>query len=240
MRPEDRKGLLATFAFHVVLLAVLFVSTYAVTVPQLGFVEVDFGPIPEARPAQRADVPVPEPPQPEPQAETTPATATQPVDLPETPPEPAPAVIATPETEQRAPEPQGETATDEQEPQPESTDTPETTGGTPDADTGTTTDQTGDGSADRTTSPFSLEGLDRTPLSTPLPANPGARGTVAIRVTVDPTGRVVQALPARRGGDPRLARAALQALRSWRFDALPAEVPQELQSGVVTFVFRLD
>ncbi|MEM9996230.1 MAG: TonB family protein [Bacteroidota bacterium] len=240
MRPEDRKGLLATLAFHVVLLAVLFVSTYAVTIPQLGFVEVDFGPIQEARPAQRADVPIPEPPQPEPQAETTPATATQPVDLPETPPEPAPEVIATPETEQRDPEPQGETATDEREPRPEATEAPETTGGTPDADTGTTTDQTGDGSADRTTSPFSLEGLDRTPLSTPLPPNPGARGTVAIRVTVDPSGRVVQALPARRGGDPRLDRAALQALRSWRFDALPAEVPQELQSGIVTFVFRLD
>ncbi|MEM8557401.1 MAG: TonB family protein [Bacteroidota bacterium] len=240
MRPEDRKGLLATLVFHVVLLAVLFVSTYAVTIPQLGFVEVDFGPIQEARPAQRADVPIPEPPQPEPQAETTPATATQPVDLPETPPEPAPEVIATPETEQRDPEPQGETATDGREPRPESTDAPEMTGGTPDADTGTTTDQTGDGSADRTTSPFSLEGLDRTPLSAPLPPNPGARGTVAIRVTVDPSGRVVQALPARRGGDPRLDRAALQALRSWRFDALPTEVPQELQSGIVTFVFRLD
>ncbi|MEO1477558.1 MAG: TonB family protein [Bacteroidota bacterium] len=240
MRPEDRKGLLATVAFHVVLLAVLFVSTYTVTIPQLGFVEVDFGPIQEARPAQQASVPTPEPPQPEPQAETTPATATQPVDLPETPPEPDPDVIATPETEQRDPEPQGEAAADEREPRPETPDAPETTGGNPDADAGQTSDQDGTGSADRTTSPFSLEGLDRSPVATPLPPNPGARGTVAIRVTVDPSGRVVQALPARRGGDPRLDRAALQALRSWRFDALPPDVPQELQSGVVTFVFRLD
>ncbi|MEM8601738.1 MAG: TonB family protein [Bacteroidota bacterium] len=240
MRPEDRKGLLATAAFHVVLLAVLFVSTYTVTIPQLGFMEVDFGPIQEARPAQRTSVPTPEPPQPDTQAEAAPATATRPVDLPEVVPEPAPERIATPDTEQRDPQPEGETASDEREPRPETPDAPETTGGTPDADTGTTTDQTGTGSADRTTSPFSLEGLDRTPLSTPLPPNPGARGTVAIRVTVDPSGRVVQALPARRGGDPRLDRAALDALRSWRFDALPAGAPQELQSGIVTFVFRLD
>ena len=99
MRPEDRKGLLATVAFHVILLAVLFVSTYTVTMPQLGFVEVDFGPIQEARPAQQASVPTPEPPQPEPQAETTPATATRPVDLPEITPEPAPERVPTPETE---------------------------------------------------------------------------------------------------------------------------------------------
>jgi len=62
---------------------------------------------------------------------------------------------------------------------------------------------------------------------------------VILKFAVRPDGSVDQILPSRRV-DELLERAAISALRTWRFDPLPVQVAQSSQLGKVTFNFKLE
>ncbi len=81
-------------------------------------------------------------------------------------------------------------------------------------------------------------GGNRTVLSKKIPTYPkGARGgQVKIRFIVDKNGTVVSLRPAQKGGDPILERAAIQALREWKFNPLKQDMDME---GVITINFKL-
>lgn len=90
---------------------------------------------------------------------------------------------------------------------------------------------------------FEIEGVvgNRRRVKSPPPAYPaGGVGDVVIRLKfeVDPEGRVSTIIPVGKGGGGLFERAATDALRLWRFEKLPDDLPQENQSGFVTFIFR--
>jgi TonB family protein len=66
---------------------------------------------------------------------------------------------------------------------------------------------------------------------------PGARsGQVRIKFVVDQSGNVVSLRPAIKGGDPVLERAAINAMKAWRFNPLKEN---KMMEGVITFTFKL-
>lgn len=79
-------------------------------------------------------------------------------------------------------------------------------------------------------------------LSGRLPAYP--KGTdkqmaVVLEFTVLPDGSVDAVIPMRKT-DELLEAAAIGALRTWRFDPLPAQIEQREERGKVTFNFKLE
>ena len=211
-----------------------------------GFVEVEFGPFQAGRPVQRTEQAEPEveepaeDPQPE---EATPVQQapeeTKPVDLPDqVEPVVEEEVVQTPETETVAPE---EATAEEEDVIPTQTTAAEGSegGGQPQGETGETTGQEGEGTEEVKAAPYVLEGIDRTPIRTPLPAYADkVNAVIQVRITVDPRGRITRSVPLRKG-NAALEQAVMQALRRWQFNALAANVPQENQTGTITFRFRL-
>ncbi len=252
MKKNDWFGLGISVLIHLVLfIGFSFIKVEAAEEVPLGFIEVDFGPLQDGRPVQRAPVQRPEAPTPEPDPE--------PVVEEETPPEEIPPEVATPvdlpdqeteilddekvqtpETDVIAPETRDDSPQeDSQEPRPESERVRPLGGGDPDGDSSDNEGDSGDGVADQKTAPFDIEGLNRVPVVTPLPAyNAQVTAVIAVRITVDPQGRVVVRIPLRKG-DPQLEKAVMDALQRWRFNALPPNAPQENQTGVITFRFLL-
>jgi len=87
----------------------------------------------------------------------------------------------------------------------------------------------------------SWEGTPRTKISGELPKFPAGveRGAkVNISFTVAPDGAVVFVAPAAKGL-PQMEKAAMDALRGWRFNALEKSQSQVNQKGVAIFVFQL-
>lgn len=78
-------------------------------------------------------------------------------------------------------------------------------------------------------------GLVRHPLPPPLPLLRDQ--VIQLRVRVDRDGYVVGVEVLRRGS-PEVERAAIEAVRKWRFEPLPPGVG-EIQEGIVTFYFRI-
>ncbi|MFI5251828.1 MAG: energy transducer TonB [Bacteroidota bacterium] len=62
---------------------------------------------------------------------------------------------------------------------------------------------------------------------------------VALQFSVLPDGSVSSVIPLRKS-DELLERAAISALRTWRFDPLPSQYEQKTQVGKVTFNFKLE
>lgn len=81
-------------------------------------------------------------------------------------------------------------------------------------------------------------GGNRSVISKRIPTfPPGARGgQVKIKFVVDRNGNVISMRPAQKGGDPVLERAAMQALREWKFNPLKADMDME---GVISITFKL-
>ena len=106
-------------------------------------------------------------------------------------------------------------------------------------DDGQDTGDEGSSNQEEASAPFRIEGLNRDPVTTPLPmfVSRNSDVRVTVRITVDPLGNVTQALPVRRG-DPAQDREVLRVVRGWRFNPLPANAPQESQQGLITFVLR--
>ncbi len=251
MKKNDWVGLGVSIAVHALVLLVLSVITMAAADEQpIGFIEVDFGPMAEGRPVERAPetrpAPVEEPEAPEPEAveppETAPPEDVKPVDLPDQP-EPVvdEEVIDTPEAETIAPEEQSapeEVAEPEPEPEPETVKP--LGGGAVDGTAGASEGDPGEAADETKTAPFQIEGLNRVPVSTSLPVFAEQQNAViSVRITVDPQGRIVRRIPLIKG-NPALERAVMDALLRWRFNPLPPNAPQENQTGVITFRFRLE
>lgn len=69
---------------------------------------------------------------------------------------------------------------------------------------------------------------------------PGARVEAQIRLfaSITPEGKVASLTPAQKG-NMQLEEAAMNAVRSWRFEPLPSSAPRVDQSCFVTFNFKL-
>lgn len=239
MTRDDWKGLGVSLGVHVLVLLMLGLAVAAQEPPEpLGLIAVEMGPFELARPAARAETPRPAPTTPKPATEPQqPAPRPQPreaepVNLPTPPPEPQPERVPPPERE-AVPQPE-ERPEQMAEPAPERSE-----GGSPEGQAGSSAEAGDTGAGATTRAPYSIEGLNRTPLRLPLPRNPGAVGTTVMNVCVAPDGQVSRLWPAQRSGEPRLDAQAQQALRGWRFNALPPAAPQEEQCGRITFYFTL-
>ncbi len=231
----------SVLAHALLLIALALLSTAAGPTQTLGYIEVEFGPVAAGRPVAKAVVdrpdkpvekPVEKPPAERPAG--TPKKA-KPVELPK----------------QNIKDPERVKTSDAPKVSPKSENTPSETirpeppspapsaGGGSATGSGTSTGESGSGADEKKSAPFQIEGLNRSALSSPLPYYAEkVNATVRIRITVDPLGRVVQRVPVLKGS-PALDQAAMDALARWRFNPLPANAPQETQTGIVTFHFRL-
>ncbi|MBE0644593.1 MAG: TonB family protein [Bacteroidetes bacterium] len=84
-------------------------------------------------------------------------------------------------------------------------------------------------------------GISRNRIAGILPVfPPGANREVqvAVRFRVRPDGGMY-GMTVIQKGDPRYERAALDAMRTWRFNALPADAKQADQVGTAVFTFKL-
>lgn len=243
MRKSDWIGLGTSLGVHVLLLLLFSALTAIRPQPQpLGFIEVEYGDFARGRPVEATpedtQAPETEPQEEEQQPETEaepqeepPAEETsQPVDLPEQ--------TETPESEDNVPPPEEETIPPEPQDEPVETEASEETEA--DDASGADTGDEGEGNTEEKTAPYNIEGLNRDPVFAPIPRyTEKVDATIRVRITVDPRGRIVRRIPLLKG-NPELEQAVMEALQRWRFNALPANAPQEPQTGVVTFRFRLE
>ena len=224
-------------------------GTYDSSPQPVGFVEVEFGPLSEGQPVEqsREEPAAPQRPalEPQPEPETNlqeEQIKAQPLDLPDQAEEIAgEEQVQTTEQEEVDVETPGPAA-DEQEAEEEvqAPSAPESGGGTPEGSSGRAEGEEGEGTNPDKAAPFKIEGLNRVSLSSPLPRYAEkVNATIKIRITVDPKGRVVQRVPLMKG-NPQLEESVMSALQRWRFNPLPANAPQENQTGVITFRFRLE
>ncbi len=237
MTRSDYIGLGTSIVLHG-LLALLFGALTASN-PQpreFGYVEVEFGDFSPGQPVQAVDEASqsttpepeqsPEQPTPEPQQEPQQEAQEEPVDLPEqeqTETVPPTEEEATPPEPQPEPEPE-QGADEERASQAE----------------GATEGDSGTGTTEQKTAPYNIEGLDRDPVFAPLPAyQEQVNARIRVRITVDPQGRIVRRFPLMKG-NPQLEEAVMSALQRWQFNPLPEGAPQENQTGVITFTFRLE
>ena len=249
MRKNDWIGLGASVLLHLlVILGLGLVAVAAAEPEQLGYIEVDFGPLTEGRPVRVAEETQPEvpevenekPPQPEPQA--APPEEAKPVDLPDQPAEVVEEeVVEAPQTETIAPQQQNsEAEVRKPEPKPEQNTVKPLGGGNTGGTTGAAQGDAGSGNDEQKAAPFDIEGLNRTPVYTPLPQYAEkVNAVIKVRVFVDPRGNVASVIPVQKGS-PSLDQAVIQAVRRWRFNPLPAGAPQQNQPGTITFRFRLE
>ena len=91
--------------------------------------------------------------------------------------------------------------------------------------------------------PFKIEGRAafRTLISSSNPKFPEGlqqEATVKIKFTVLPNGLIGNMIPIIKGNEV-LERVALNTFKQWRFNALPANVPQVPEHGTITFRFLL-
>lgn len=242
MDRSDWIGLGTSLAVHTLLLLVFsFVTAMTPQTRPLGFIEVEFGDFARGRPVQATTETEPaqtEPPEEEtqPQTETDteeqPATEeqTQPVDLPEQEEEsPDEENVPPPDEETVPPQQEEQQATEEPQEENESTDP-----------SGADTGDSGEGTTEEKAAPYNIEGLNRDPVFAPIPQyTEKVDATIRVQITVDPQGRIVRRIPLLKG-NPELEQAVMDALQRWRFNALPGNVPQEPQTGVITFRFRLE
>ena len=70
------------------------------------------------------------------------------------------------------------------------------------------------------------------------PENLQKQATIKISFTVLPNGHVGEMIPVIKS-DALLEKIALDAFRQWRFNALPADAPQRVERGVITFRYLL-
>lgn len=248
MNRDDWIGLSVSVFLHViVLLGLSFLTMGAADQVPIGFVEVEFGPFAEGRPVSRApQTRAEQTPQPadetdpvDPQPAPTPREA-RPVDLPDQPVSDV-ETIRDAESEVVAPEERPESQSELATEQPSDSRPIRPLGsGDPEGADRTQEGQEGSGADETKSAPFQIEGLNRVPIATVTPRYASeVNADIAVRITVDPQGRVIGSLPLRKA-DARLEQAVSDALARWRFNPLPPGAPQENQSGTVTFRFRLN
>lgn len=238
MEQSDWIGLTSSLLLHVGL-ALLFASlTASSPAPsQLGYVEVEFGEFSPGQPVDATEeveeTAAPEAEEETPEVESEPEETasepeTEPVDLPE---EEEQAEETVPPEEEDASPPDVPAETEEQEVADEQE---------PSEDPGDATGDPGSGDEEEASAPYNIEGLDRDPEFAPLPEyTEQVNARIRVRITVDPDGRIVRRVPLIKG-NPQLESAVMEALQRWRFNQLPPGAPQETQTGIITFTFRLE
>ena len=78
------------------------------------------------------------------------------------------------------------------------------------------------GTDERKSAPFQIEGLNRVPVTAPIPAySERVNAVIRIRIVVDPQGRVVQRIPLLKG-NPSLERSVMETLIHRLAGALPS------------------
>ena len=246
-KKSDWIGIVTSIVTHGLLLFLLsFIMTGAIDPQPIGFIEVDFGPIADGRPVQRS-------PEPNPDAETTVETPPEQAEPESTAPDearPTDVPDEVVEDEEVITSSEAETISPETSANPNqvSTDKPAEPNresrpagaGVPDGTGGSSTGREGTGTDEQKTAPFQIEGLNRVPVTTPVPAySEKVNAVIKVQITVDPQGRIIQRIPLMKG-NPSLERSVLEALSEWRFNPLPANVPHENQVGSITFRFRLE
>lgn len=251
MTNNDWIGLSISIAIHVLVVLLFGFVTIAASEPQtLGYIEVDFGPLSEGRPVRRAVETEPEvteqrpdrnvDPQPKPPA--APPEEAKPVDLPDQPENIVEEeAVQAPETETISPEEQNNKADiTADEPVPEQNAVRPLGGGSEEGTTGASEGDDGPGTDEQKTAPYSIEGLNRSPVFTALPVYAEkVNATIKVRVTVSPQGRIVGQIPLLKA-NAALEQAVMDALQNWRFNPLPPNAPQVNQTGTITFRFRLE
>lgn len=268
--PEERIAWAGSVALHAALALAFWLIVVRSEVGPIGLIEVQFGPFREGRPVravpqataafeaaaeatagatQEAAAQPAEPPRiPEPPA--------RPVEAPRQPPLQSPERIQVPTApevrpERSSPEPSRSQPAPERSGQgsevgmgrvPERAEGAPASGG-PEGSGKMAEGSPGAGLDPDRAAPFLLVwdgNIARSILRQRLPEYPvKVEAEIRIRFTVDPQGRVISMIPLQKG-PPELERAAMQALREWRFNPLPAYMPQLPQSGVITFRFRLE
>ena len=267
MARSDWIGLAASAAAHAALLLLFaFWSAGRPETPVPGALQVEIGAFAKGQPVEQAaapeDAPAPasdaaqsapeaDPSEPSSAASAEPEQAT-PVDLPEQQDAPAgedPPPDDPPAEQEAAPAPVPTSAPDSATTSARAsaaadsaaTDTSRASGA-PEATAanGAAGGEEGDADDEEKAAPFDIEGLDRTRLHGRLPQyTEKVNATIKVEITVGPQGRVVGQRLLQKA-NPSLERSVLEALRQWRFDRLPSGAPQDNQTGVVTFRFRLE
>lgn len=249
MKRNDVVALSTSIVLHALALILLSMTTIgADKYEPIGYIEVDFGPLAEGRPVQQAVADDTEQvdetedalDEREPQEQAAPEQA-RPVDLPDDVETPVEEKVSTPEVDDISPETQANpTDAKTDEVQPEVIPARPRSGGSTGGTTGSDSGQDGAGTDEEASAPFQIEGLNRTPvMAPPPPYSEKVNALIKVRITVDPRGRVVRQIPLLKG-NPSLEQAVMETLREWRFNPLPPNAPQENQTGVVTFRFRLE
>lgn len=114
------------------------------------------------------------------------------------------------------------------------------TSGDPEGTEGAVDADQGSGNEKEKAAPFNLkiEGLNRDPLVQPLPNNEAAvEATITLQFEVTPSGNLINIIPLRKSGNPALDRKTINILKRWQFSRLPNGVPQQNQTGTITFHF---
>lgn len=267
MSRDDWIGLGASLGVHLLLLLLFAFVVAGRTPPQaLGAVQVEIGAFTQGQPVKKVQAPAkpkqerPPSPAEAPSQEKPAPQESAPVDLPEqepppqgkdpppeetpTKPEPdAPPVEEPSEAADEQPEPAPEEASEDAAPEQREASEAETSaeggareGSTTGADEGTE----GTGEEQEKAAPYDIEGLNRTRLRGALPQyTEKVNAVIKVEITVDPQGRVIGRRLLRKA-NPSLERSVLDAVQRWRFNPLPRNAPQENQTGVVTFRFRLE
>ncbi len=239
MKRDDLIGIGISLAAHALLFFIVIAATPPPTVPEetLGTIAVEFGPVELGRRApvpqpqqQQATRPTPRPQptkeQPRRAARQTPR-ASNPVKLPDA--KETPARDRVPETRQSdaPPQPAADRAARGQEDADGKARSASPASGAP----------AGEGDTDARRSPFSIEGLNRQALRTPIPRNSANTvATLRIEIVVAPDGAVTIGRWLQKG-NATLEREVIDAVRRWRFTSLPPGAPQADQRGTVTFRF---
>lgn len=265
---ENRFALYISGGFHFALIAFFILYSFSINQNvRPSFIEVEFGEYQSGTLAEYSEVEneevatspnpseiepeEPEPDQPEPVEEqkVTTKETTKPVDVPDQKEEVQEKELKTPETDKVDPE--KETNTEEKQevivpPKAKKAEKQqqgaETSGDTEGRQGKVDADQ-GVGNEKDKAAPFNLniEGLNRDPLMQPIPENTtGVQATITLRFEVTPDGRIVNIIPLRKSGSPEIDGEVIRTLNSWRFSRLPTGVPQQNQTGTITFRFVLD
>ena len=101
----------------------------------------------------------------------------------------------------------------------------------------------GDEAGETKDRPYTIEGAasTRQVITEVLPEYPpglNKEAVIKIRFTLLPNGTIGETIPIVKG-DTTLEELTLKAFRQWRFNPLPPDLPQEPQSGVITFRYIL-
>ena len=251
LKKSDWYGLGLSVLLHGALVVLFALMSVGASDPvTFGYIEVELGQFSEGRPVQQSseESPTESDPQldaeqrPQPEQPAAPPETAKPVDLPDVTEETVEEEpVSAPETETISPVTENAPAeTRRDEPTPARRPVVPLGGGTPDGTTGPTAGTQGEGSDEQKAAPFSIEGLNRNLVYGPLPDYAEkVNANIQYRITVDPNGRIVGMQPILKAS-PALEHSIQQALRRWRFNALPSNAPALNQTGTITFRFRLE